>query len=162
MEDVGYCGRPEQVKIFAGAADALQRLRKHGFKLFIITNQSAVGRGYFTEAQYRVVEAEFLRQVGARLIDGTYFCPDKPDTSSRRRKPAPEMVFEAQREHNLDLSRSFFIGDKDIDIECGRSAGVRTILVQTGYGKDTADCGADWIARDLRQATEIILNNANE
>ena len=67
------------------------------------------------------------------------------------------MVFEAQRDHGIDLSRSFFVGDKAIDIQCGRNAGVRTILVQIGYGLHDEDTGADWVARDFTQATDIIL-----
>ena len=67
------------------------------------------------------------------------------------------MIFEAQREHRLDLRRSFFIGDKASDIGCGRNASVRTILVQTGYGKDEATTGADWVARDIAHAVDIIL-----
>ena len=67
------------------------------------------------------------------------------------------MILEAQREHHLDLARSYLIGDKASDIECGRNAGVRTILVQTGYGAHESDTGADWIARDLAHAAEIIL-----
>ena len=71
------------------------------------------------------------------------------------------MIVEAQRDHHLDLTRSYFIGDKTSDIECGRNAGVRTILVQTGYGAHETDCRADWIARDLAHAAAIILG-ANE
>jgi D-glycero-D-manno-heptose 1,7-bisphosphate phosphatase len=67
------------------------------------------------------------------------------------------MIFEAQRDHRIDLRRSFFIGDKASDIGCGRNASVRTILVQTGYGAGAANCGADWIARDMVHAAQIIL-----
>lgn len=160
MEDVNYCATPEQVKVFPGAVEALRKLKTHGFKIFIITNQSGIGRGYFSEAEYRRVEAEFLRQLGDDLIDATYFSADKPDSNSPRRKPEPEMVFEAAREHRLDLSRSFFVGDKEIDVECGRNAGVRTVLVRTGYGKRMSDCGADWVARDLAEAADIIIEHA--
>ena len=69
------------------------------------------------------------------MIDGTYFCPDVPDNGSLRRKPAPGMILEAQQDHALDLARSFMVGDKPIDVECGRNAGVRTILVRTGKPK---------------------------
>jgi D-glycero-D-manno-heptose 1,7-bisphosphate phosphatase len=67
------------------------------------------------------------------------------------------MVFEAQRDHGIDLSRSFFVGDKAIDIQCGRNAGVRTILVQIGYWLHEEGTGADWVARDFTEATDIIL-----
>jgi D-glycero-D-manno-heptose 1,7-bisphosphate phosphatase len=100
---------------------------------------------------------EFIRQIGEGLIDASYYSPDLPDSNSLRRKPGPGMIFEAQRDHGLDLRRSFLVGDKASDIACGQNAGVRTILVQTGYGAGEANSGADWIARDLTEAVEIIL-----
>lgn len=157
MRDVDYCGDPAQVEVFPHAADALGRLKARGYKLIIVTNQSGIGRGYFSENDYRAVEWEFLRQLGEGLIDATYCCPDSPDANSPRRKPAPGMILEAQRDHRLELGRSYFVGDKRSDVECGRNAGLRTILVQTGYGAHELDCGADWIARDLPHAAEIIL-----
>src|SRR6266567_3802447 len=158
MEDCVYCSDPKNVKIFPGVPEALQRLKSNGFKLIIITNQSGIGRGFFTIEQYRAVEAEVLRQLGDGLIDATYFCPDVPGQHSSCRKPAPGMILQAIREHQIDLSRSFFIGDKEIDAECGRNAGVRTIRVQTGFQRDTTGSIADWVAEDLAAATDIILN----
>jgi D-glycero-D-manno-heptose 1,7-bisphosphate phosphatase len=158
MEDVDYCSDPRQVKIFPGATEALRRLKSNGFKLIIITNQSGIGRGLFTEKQYRTVEAEVLRQLGDGLIDATYFCPDVPGRHSSCRKPSPGMIFQARREHQIDLARSFFIGDKEIDVECGRNAGVRTIRLQTGPQHDITGSAADWIAKDLPAAADIILN----
>jgi D-glycero-D-manno-heptose 1,7-bisphosphate phosphatase len=157
MRDVDYCGDPTRVEVFPGAADALRRLKASGYKLIILTNQSGIARGYFSDDDYRAVEREFLRQLGAELIDATYYCPDLPGTNSPRRKPAPGMIFEAQRDHRLDLARSYFVGDKRSDIACGRNAGVRTILVQTGYGAHESECRADWIVRDLAHAATIIL-----
>jgi len=157
MRDVDYCGDPGKVEVYPAAAPALRRLKENGYKLLLITNQSGIGRGYFTEDQYRVVETEFLRQLGDGLIDASYHCPDLPTSTSIRRKPGPGMVFEAQRDQRLDLRRSFFVGDKASDIGCGQNAGVRTILVQTGYGADQKNCGADWIARDIAHAADIIL-----
>jgi D-glycero-D-manno-heptose 1,7-bisphosphate phosphatase len=157
MHDVDYCGDPGKVKVYPQAAPALRRLKENGYKLVIVTNQSGIGRGYFSEEEYDRVEAEFLRQLGDGLIDATYYCPDLPTSSSVRRKPGPGMVFEAQRDHRLDLGRSYFVGDKASDIGCGRNAGVRTILVRTGYGESEGNCGADWIADDITEAANIIL-----
>lgn len=162
MRDVDYCGDPARVEVFPSAAEALRRLKRHGYKLVVITNQSGIGRGYFTEADYRLVEAEFLRQLGEGLIDASYYCPDLPNIHSIRRKPGPGMIFEAQREHRLDLRRSFLVGDKASDIGCGLNAGLKTILVETGYGAGATDCGADWIAADIAQAAEIICNYVPE
>ncbi len=144
-----YCSDPKDVKIFPGVPEALLRLKSKGFKLIIITNQSGIGRGLITSEQYRAVEAEVLRELGPDLIEATYFCPDVPGQHSSCRKPAPGMILQAKREHEIDLSRSFFIGDKEIDAECGRNAGVRTIRVQTGFQHDTAGSAADWVAVDL-------------
>jgi D-glycero-D-manno-heptose 1,7-bisphosphate phosphatase len=157
MRDVDYCGDPKEVEVFPQAAEALRRLKQNGYKLVIITNQSGIGRGYFNDAEYRAVEAEFVRQLGDGLIDASYHCPDLPTSNSVRRKPGPGMIFEAQRDHRLDLRRSFFVGDKASDIGCGRNAGVRTILVQTGYGAGEKNTGADWIARDIQHAAQLIL-----
>ncbi len=133
MHDADYCSDPKQVHVFAGVPEALRRLKREGYKLIIITNQSGIGRGFFTIEQYRAVEAEVLRQLGPGLIDATYFCPDVPGQPSQCRKPAPGMVLQAAREHNVDLARSFFIGDKEIDAECAHNAGVRAIRVRTGF-----------------------------
>jgi D-glycero-D-manno-heptose 1,7-bisphosphate phosphatase len=158
MEDCDYCSDPGDVKIFSGVPEALRRLKSKGFKLIIITNQSGIGRGLFTIEQYRAVETEVLRQLGDGVIEATYFCPDIPGQHSSCRKPSPGMILQAAREHQIDLSRSFFIGDKEIDAECGHNAGVRTIRVQTGFQRDTTGSIADWIARDLAEAAKIILD----
>jgi D-glycero-D-manno-heptose 1,7-bisphosphate phosphatase len=158
IKDRDYCSDPSEVKLFSGVPEALRRLRSNGFKLIVITNQSGIGRGLFTLEQYRAVEAEVLRQLGAGLIDATYFCPHLPDRHCSCRKPAPGMILEATREYQIDLARSFLVGDKEIDVECARNAGVRSIRVKTGPQRDTSDSAADWVAEDLRGAVEIILN----
>jgi D-glycero-D-manno-heptose 1,7-bisphosphate phosphatase len=158
IEDRDYCSDPKDVKIFPGVPEALRRLKSKGFKLVIITNQSGIGRGLMTTEQYRAVEKEVLRQLGAGLIDATYFCPDVPSQQSTCRKPAPGMIMEATREHRIDLSRSFLIGDKEIDVECAHNTSVRAIRVKTGPQRDTIGSMADWIADDLPAAAEIILD----
>jgi D-glycero-D-manno-heptose 1,7-bisphosphate phosphatase len=158
IEDADYCSHPKQVKVFSGVPQALRHLKARGFKLIVITNQSGIGRGLFTIDQYRSVESEVSRQLGHGLIDATYFCPDVPGQHSSHRKPSPEMILQAEQEHQIDLTRSFFIGDKEIDVECGRNAGVRTIRVQTGFDADIAGSAADWVAKDLRAAAKIILD----
>ena len=161
MHDADYCSKPEQVRVFNGVSDALRRLKGAGFKVIVITNQSGIGRGFFTEKQYRAVEAEVSRQLGDGLIDATYFCPDPPGQQSKCRKPAPGMVLQAAREQNVDLSRSFLIGDKEIDAECAHNAGVRAIRVRTGFDKMTDGSRADWVAEDFPAAAKIVLNEAN-
>ena len=157
MKDVDYCGDPREVEVFKGAPEALQKLKKAGYKVIVITNQSGIGRGYFDEQAYRAVESEVARQVGPGIIDGSYFCPHVPADKCDCRKPEPGMVLLAANEHGLDLGQSFFIGDKDSDVQCGRRSGTKTILVHTGYGKGADQGGADIVAKDLTAAVEQIL-----
>ena len=97
-----------------------------------------------------------MRQLGG-AIHAAYMAPDLPDTGSLRRKPAPGMILEAAAEHGIDLARSFMVGDKDLDIECGRNAGVRTILVETGYGMKFPHCKPDFTAPTVTEAIRIAL-----
>ena len=156
MEEVHYCADPGLVRLFPGVPAALRRLKDAGFRNIIITNQSGIGRGLFTEAQYQSVQAELLRQIGPNLIDATYYCPDVPGGLSPRRKPNPGMVLEAAAQYDIDLPESYFIGDKRDDIECGKRAGMHTILVSTGYGKDQI-CEPEFRAKDLIEAVRFVL-----
>ncbi len=162
MRDVDYCGDPNDVALLPGVSEALRHLKERGYRLVVITNQSGIGRGYFNEEQYRAVEAQVSRRVGEGVIDATYYCPHLPDDGCKCRKPSPEMVFAAAREHDVDLARSFFIGDKRSDLDCGRKAGVKTILVRTGYGNDTDAGLADFVADDVGQAANVIVDLADE
>lgn len=162
MEDVDYCRDPALVRIFSGVPEALRKLHARGFKNIVITNQSGIGRGWIALHEYEAVHAKLLDQLGDGLIDAAYFCPDKPGQPSKCRKPEPGMVFQAAEEHGLDLSRSFFIGDKDSDIECGRRAGTKTVLVKTGYGREHLDCGADFVADTFADAVEHIVGSQQE
>jgi histidinol-phosphate phosphatase family protein len=157
--DADYCSDPKQVRVFEGVSEALRRLKQRGYKIIVITNQSGIGRRFFTLEQYRAVEAEVLRQVGPDLIDATYFCPDVPGQLSKCRKPAPGMILDAACDHLVDLARSFFVGDKEIDAQCGHNAGVRTIRVRTGLDKMTDGSSADWVTEDFNAAAEVILNS---
>ena len=132
-----YLHRPEDVEIFPGAGAALKRLADAGFKLIIVTNQSGIGRGYFTLADAERVNERVnadLARAGV-CFEKTYIAPEAPDPPSRVRKPSPQFLFDARDEFGLNLAESFMVGDKLIDLECGWNAGVKkSILVRTGYG----------------------------
>jgi histidinol-phosphate phosphatase family protein len=160
MEEADYCRDPAKVRVYPGVPEALRKIKEAGWRTFIVTNQSGIGRGLMTETQYRAVQDELLRQLGAGAIDAVYFCPDPPGVPSTRRKPAPGMVWEAAAAYDIDLSRSYFIGDKSADIECGQRAGARTILVLTGYGMQQR-CHPDFIAPDFTQAVAFVLKPPN-
>ena len=160
MEETNYCNDPAKVRVFTGVPEALGRLKRAGFGVFVVSNQSGIGRGWITGEQHRAVQAEFLRQVGPGLVDASYYCPDVPGTPSECRKPEPGMVLRAAAEHGIELAGSYFVGDKAADVECGRRAGTRTILVRTGYGAGES-CEADWVCADSVAAVNVILDAAN-
>lgn len=167
IEDKDYLHRPEDVVIFPGAAEALKRLHDAGFVLIIVTNQSGIGRGYFTTEDCERVHAhlgsEFAR-FGVRFAK-IYIAPEAPNRPSRGRKPSPQFLFDAREEFGIELAQSYVVGDKVIDLECGWNAKVkRSILVRTGYGAkfeksdpdiltravvvDDICAAADWILKD--------------
>jgi D-glycero-D-manno-heptose 1,7-bisphosphate phosphatase len=137
IEDKDYLSRPEEVVIFPGVAQALKRLQAAGFKLFVVSNQSGVGRGYFTLVDVERVNEHICRKLAGEGIrfEKIYIAPEAPEMPSRGRKPSPQFLFDARDEFDLDLAGSYMVGDKLIDLECGWNAGVKkSILVRTGYG----------------------------
>ncbi len=165
IEDRNYISRPEQVFILPGASAALQRLQVAGYSLFIVSNQSGVGRGYFSLADVEKVN-EHLRQEFSRegvVFKKIYVAPEAPDTPSRGRKPSPQFLLEARDEFDIELAQSYMIGDKIIDLQCGWNAGVRkSILVRTGYGAQVErdspkELSRAVVADDLSAAAAWIL-----
>jgi D-glycero-D-manno-heptose 1,7-bisphosphate phosphatase len=143
-EDPGYLGDPDKVKLFPETGKALSILKNDlNFKLIVISNQSGVSRGLITKYAVESVNAKIneLLEAYKVSIDAFYYCPYHPDFSSEEecscRKPSPEMVFKAAKDFNIDLKGSYLIGDSASDMECGKNAGVKTILVRTGYGNDS-------------------------
>jgi len=163
-----YLHRPEDVEIFPGAGGALKKLADAGFKLFMVTNQSGIGRGYFTMADAERVNARLCEDFARAGVcfERIYIAPEAPDQPSRGRKPSPEFLFDAQKEFALDLAESFMVGDKLIDLECGWNAGVKTsILVRTGYGRETERANAEQTSRaiivdGLTEMAERVLQRA--
>ena len=174
IEERNYLDRLDLIAPFPGVAAALTRLRDAGFALVLVTNQAGVARGYFDESFVRAAH-EHLAALFARdgiVLDGYYYCPHHPEgaveayrRTCRCRKPAPGMVEEAARDLDLDVARSFVIGDKWLDVELAKNAGARGILVRTGYG---ADMEAEpphglqpfAIVDTLAEAAEVIVADA--
>jgi len=166
IEERHYLHRPEEVRLLAGAAEALQRLHRAGFRLFLVTNQSGVGRGYFTLQDVRRVHEQLAALLAPFDVQFTeiFIAPEAPDQPSLGRKPSPFFLQQARDRYRLDLASSYMIGDKRIDLECGWNAGVRaSILVLTGYGRETLrqlpdpPPGPLRVAQDLEAAADWIL-----
>ena len=154
-----YLHRPENVEIFPGAGAALKRLADAGFKLIIVTNQSGIGRGYFTLADAERVNDRVSREFARAGVhfEKTYIAPEAPDQPSRVRKPSPQFLFDARDEFGLNLAESFMVGDKLIDLECGWNASVKkSILVRTGYGAGFERDAAGKISK------AVVVNNLTE
>ena len=144
IREYGHFWEPSQIELIAGAADAIRRLKAAGFMAIVTTNQSGIARGVFDEHQFWIGEhkmEELLAAEGIKL-DAVYFCPHHPtegETPYRAececRKPKPGMIMRAAREYGIDLPSSYMVGDSDADVGAGNAAGVRTIKVDTGYGR---------------------------
>jgi D-glycero-D-manno-heptose 1,7-bisphosphate phosphatase len=158
MQDVGYCSKPAEVELLEGVGNLLPKLKAAGFKLVIVTNQSGIGRGYFTEEDFWAVQHELEKQLGRDVIDATYFCADTPENGSVRRKPNPGMLLEAAKELGIDLGRSYMVGDKVSDAEAGIRAGVRATILLRGEGADgPMETGATFVAENFNEVVEFIL-----
>ncbi len=168
IDEVGHLGEPERVVLLPGVPAALRRLSDAGYALVVITNQAGVARGYFTETEVAAVNertASLLEAEGVRL-DGWYHCPHHPDFTGACdcRKPLPGMLMRAAGDLDLDLSRSWMVGDHPSDAEAGRAAGASSIMVRTGHGLlPGANHGAPSgvpVVDDLAAAADLILSDA--
>jgi len=163
-QDTGYIDSPERLFIIDGAASAIKRLNSKGFRVVVITNQSGVGRGYFTKEAADSVNKkleEILKREGAHL-DGIYYCPHHPDDNCECRKPRIGLLEKAKNDLAIDFKKSYVIGDKGSDIEIAQSIGGKGILVLTGSGKDEKqklDHEPSYIATDLKDAVEWIIKD---
>lgn len=165
-EEVDYLSDPERLVLIPGAATAVARLNAKGIPVVVVTNQSGIGRGKYGWQDFAAVMGRMrsLLALESAWLDAVYVSPyhalgqgkyavaDHPD-----RKPNPGMLLKAAEEHGLDLSASWMVGDKAIDLDAGRRAGCRVALVRTGYGTRTDGSAADLVAADLAEAVDRIL-----
>lgn len=168
--EVDYLSRPDELKLFPKAAKAIREANRYGAKVFIITNQSGIARGFLTENNLRAIHRrllELLAEQDAR-IDAIYFCPHHPlyghppyRKECTCRKPKTGMLLQAHKDHGIDLQQSFVVGDRCIDIKAGEHAGCGTVLVLTGYGAaEREEClssaRVDKVAPDVYGAWQYI------
>jgi D-glycero-D-manno-heptose 1,7-bisphosphate phosphatase len=158
--DRGYLSDPSGVELIPGVVEALRRLHAAGFALFFVSNQSGIGRGLMTPGQSDAVHRRTLELLAAEgvTIAGSYICPHAPWDHCQCRKPSPLLLRKAQEEHGIAFGQSFVIGDKQSDIELGKSTGCRTVLYTAG---DTENSGAkpDHDSSSWNDIAEWILEN---
>lgn len=170
IRDVKYLCAVEQIEILPGAAAALLLLRAHGFKLVVVTNQSAVARGRLSELALQTIHAELMERLGrdGAVLDAIYYCPHHPTEGLgdfRRicecRKPKTGMIERAARELDLDPKLSYVVGDKWTDIELAQGAGATGIFIGRDDAKNGAVAGLEVpLVADLRQAAEWIVGHS--
>jgi len=169
-EEVGYLDSLDKLRVFSEAFEAVRLINQARMKTIVITNQSGIGRGFFDEAFVDRVHVEMRRlflKEGA-VIDSFYYCPHHPTEgigpyrqTCSCRKPEPGLLLKAAEDLDIDLGKSYMIGDMPKDVEAGQRAGAKGILVQTGYGK-VADMGSthpDYIAQDILEAVKWLLSD---
>ncbi len=173
-EEVNYLSSPELLNLLPGAAQAIRKLNGQGIPVIVISNQAGVARGYFSELEVlRIHERlSILLSREAAHIDRYYYCPHHPTEGlgpyridCECRKPKPGLLLKAGSEMSLDLERSYLVGDKVTDVEAGMRAGVKSILVLTGYGEPLwrswpAPFLPHHVAQDLGEAVSWILDSA--
>jgi D-glycero-D-manno-heptose 1,7-bisphosphate phosphatase len=158
--DVGYLKDPNEVELLKRSADAIRLLNERKIPIVVVTNQSGVSRGYFPEetihkANKRLEELLAKENV---YVDAIYYCPHHPDGGCHCRKPEPGMVEEGAKKLNINVKKSFVVGDKATDVELGQNVGAKTILLLTGYGEEEkGKSKPDYIVNDLYDAVQIII-----
>ncbi|MBA4311553.1 MAG: D,D-heptose 1,7-bisphosphate phosphatase [Chlorobiaceae bacterium] len=177
IKEVDYLRSPSQIQLIAESSEAIRIANKLGLHLFIVTNQSGIARGLLTEQELEIIHQNLMAQLksqGAK-IDGLYYCPHHPEVGSDKyridcecRKPKTGMLRQASKDHGIDLSRSFVVGDKMIDIQTGNNCGASTILVLTGYGEEELKIcrlnkiHIDYVAANLIDAVQYIQEIINK
>ncbi|MGH7125185.1 MAG: D-glycero-alpha-D-manno-heptose-1,7-bisphosphate 7-phosphatase [Stellaceae bacterium] len=168
-EDTGYLHRIEDCRFVDGIFELTAAFAARGFAIVVASNQSGIGRGYYTEADFERLmgwmKGEFARHGVA--IAGVYHCPDHPTEGVGRyrhanpwRKPGPGMLLQAARDLDLDLARSWTVGDQMSDIEAGRAAGVGTLVRYDRLAADVARCQDFWVVPRLRAVVELFAGEA--
>lgn len=161
-----YLSDPGDVELLPGAAEGLAAFHAAGYAVVIVTNQSGIARGYYGEAEYRAVEAEVERRLARAGVDvlASYHCPHHPDFTGPCpcRKPAVGLFEEAARDHDLELARSVYVGDRVRDVAPGLAAGGEAFLVRTGYGREEEEAApaSVRVVDDVAEAAEVLVPGA--
>lgn len=174
-EDPGYLGDPDLVKLLPGVSQGISELKSDfGFKIIVVSNQSGIARGLITHEQVNLVNNEINKLLleSNVSVDDFFYCPFHPefstDEESMCRKPSPDMIFEASRKHDIDLSKSYMVGDKALDVLCGKNAGVKQILITNENNSEEinslkkAGKSPNFVANNFLDAVNFIKQDFNK
>lgn len=169
--DPGYLSDPEELELYPGVPEGIAELKSIGFKIIVISNQSGIARGYFTDKVVDSIHGKInqLLSVFNTKIDAFYYCPYHPDFNTPEececRKPSPKLIFDAASDHNIDLTGSYFVGDSVSDIECGYNARIKTVLVKTSISDERISNLKNqgkipnFIAENFKEVCDFIKND---
>ena len=158
-KEINYLYKKENFEFIDGVFDACLFFQNLNYQIIIISNQSGIARGFFSEKDYHILSKWLIKQFkenGVSILD-TYYCPHGPDTSCNCRKPKPGMLIKAINEYNIDVEMSWMIGDKETDIEAANLAGIKnTILVRSGHPIDETNSNAKFIIDSIKHSIGLI------
>jgi len=160
-QDKDYVHKIEDFIFIPGIFDLVKTFKKLGYLIIIITNQSGIGRGYYTITEFNKLNDWMIKSFNNQglFIDDVYFCPHKPDEGCLCRKPKPGMILKARDHYNIDLSSSLLIGDNESDILAGQKAGIDTlILVRSGHQIDEKKTRAHYILNSAKEVNQLIIH----
>jgi D-glycero-D-manno-heptose 1,7-bisphosphate phosphatase len=169
--DHAYVHKPDNFEFVDGIFDLCRFAKRHGYLIFVVTNQAGIGRGYYTERDFWSLTEwmmEKFREKGC-AIDKVYFCPSHPEhgigkykTESTFRKPGPGMILQARDEFNVDLGRSILVGDKESDISAGITAGIQTnVLFLPEETESPPNTNASYVVHNLADAQKVLMNSTS-
>jgi len=169
IEDVGYLNNPQEIKFIHGSIEAIKKLNEADYKVIVITNQAGIARELIIENMLQTIDKTLQKEIlnGGAYIDAIYYCPHHAEhgyypykQDCKCRKPEPGMILKAAKDHNIDLSQSWMIGDKRTDVYAGKKAGTKTILVMSGRGveeKPKLTEQPDYYTENLLEAVKKII-----
>jgi len=158
-EEVGYLHKIKDFKFINGVIDSCNYFLSLGYQIIVVTNQSGIGRGLYKEEDFHILNQWMLdnfEQEGVRILD-VFFCPHGPDDNCYCRKPKPGLFKDAKEKHDIDMNKSWMIGDKEADIEAANNAGIsQTILVRSGHIIDEDATKSKYILDSIIDIVDVI------
>ena len=159
-KEINYLHKIEDFKFINGVFKACQYIQSLDYEIIIVTNQSGISRGYYSENDFQIINKWMLDQFKQNNINvlDVFHCPHSPDANCNCRKPKPGMLLQAEIKYDIDMSNSWLIGDKEVDITAANNAGIyNTILVKSGHKINASNSNAKYILDSIQQANQVII-----